>query len=37
VAGFGAHTLVKDVISGTFYLLDEAFWVGEYIQRAPLH
>jgi Mechanosensitive ion channel len=31
VAGFGAHTLLKDVTSGTFYLLD-AFRVGDYIQ-----
>jgi small-conductance mechanosensitive channel len=30
--GFGAQTLVKDVISGMFYLLDDAFRVGEYIQ-----
>jgi small-conductance mechanosensitive channel len=32
VAGIGAHTLLKDVTSGTFYLLDDAFRVGEYIQ-----
>ena len=30
--GFGAQTLVKDVIGGIFYLLDDAFRVGEYIQ-----
>jgi small-conductance mechanosensitive channel len=30
--GFGAQTLVKDVISGMFYLLDDAFRIGEYIQ-----
>ena len=30
--GFGAQTLVKDLISGIFYLLDDAFRVGEYIQ-----
>ena len=29
---FGSQTLVKDVISGIFYLLDDAFRVGEYIQ-----
>ncbi len=29
--GFGAQTLVKDVISGIFYLFDDAFRVGEYI------
>jgi small-conductance mechanosensitive channel len=32
VARFSAHTLLKDVTSGTFYLLDDAFRVGEYIQ-----
>jgi small-conductance mechanosensitive channel len=30
--GFGAQTLVKDVISGVFYLFDDTFRVGEYIQ-----
>ncbi|CAN7505184.1 mechanosensitive ion channel family protein [Rhizobium leguminosarum] len=30
--GFGSQTLVKDVVSGVFYLLDDAFRVGEYIQ-----
>ena len=30
--GFGSQTLVRDVISGMFYLLDDAFRVGEYIQ-----
>jgi small-conductance mechanosensitive channel len=30
--GFGSQTLVKDIISGMFYLLDDAFRVGEYIQ-----
>ena len=29
--GFGAQTLVKDIISGMFYLFDDAFRVGEYI------
>ncbi|MGX5803408.1 mechanosensitive ion channel family protein [Bradyrhizobium sp. Arg314] len=29
--GFGAQTIVKDVISGVFFLLDDAFRVGEYI------
>jgi small-conductance mechanosensitive channel len=29
--GFGAQTLVKDVIAGIFFLLDDAFRVGEYI------
>jgi small-conductance mechanosensitive channel len=30
--GFGSQTVVKDVISGVFYMLDDAFRVGEYIQ-----
>lgn len=30
--GFGSQTLVKDVISGVFFLLDDAFRVGEYIE-----
>ena len=30
--GFGAQTLVKDIISGVFFLLDDAFRLGEYIQ-----
>ena len=29
--GFGAQTLVRDIISGAFYLMDDAFRVGEYI------
>ncbi|MEZ0171365.1 mechanosensitive ion channel family protein [Microvirga sp. TS319] len=30
--GFGSQALVRDVISGIFYLLDDAFRVGEYVQ-----
>lgn len=30
--GFGAQTLVKDVISGVLYMMDDAFRVGDYIQ-----
>ena len=33
--GFGSQTLVKDVFSGVFYLLDDAFRVGEYITQRP--
>jgi small-conductance mechanosensitive channel len=29
--GFGAQTFVRDVMAGMFYLLDDAFRVGEYI------
>ncbi len=28
--GFGAQTLVRDIVSGFFYLLDDAFRIGEY-------
>ena len=30
--GLGAQTLVRDMISGLFYLLEDTFRVGEYIQ-----
>jgi small-conductance mechanosensitive channel len=29
--GFGAQTLVRDILSGVFFLLDDAFRKGEYI------
>ncbi len=29
--GFGAQTLVRDIISGAFFLADDAFRLGEYI------
>jgi len=29
--GFGAQTLVKDVVSGVFFLFDDAFRMGEYV------
>ena len=29
--GFGAQTLVKDIVAGMFYLLDDAFRIGEYV------
>ncbi len=32
--GFGAQKLVADMFSGFFYLLDDAFRVGEYIESA---
>jgi len=34
--GFGAQKLVQDVISGIFFLLDDAFRRGEYIEAASL-
>jgi moderate conductance mechanosensitive channel len=30
--GFGAQTLVRDVISGVFFLLEDVFRIGEYIE-----
>ncbi len=29
--GFGAQTLVRDIVAGVFFLLDDAFRVGEYV------
>lgn len=29
--GFGAQTLVRDVVSGVFFLADDAFRIGEYL------
>jgi small-conductance mechanosensitive channel len=34
--GFGAQTLVRDIISGVFFLLDDAFRVGEYIESGGI-
>ena len=34
--GFGAQTLVRDVLSGVFFLLDEAFRVGELIESGGI-
>jgi moderate conductance mechanosensitive channel len=34
--GFGAQTLVRDVVSGIFFLIDDAFRVGEYIEAGTL-
>jgi small-conductance mechanosensitive channel len=30
--GFGAQTLVKDIIAGVFFLMDDAFRVGDFIE-----
>ena len=32
--GFGSQTLVKDILSGIFFLMDDAFRVGDYIETA---
>jgi len=34
--GFGAQTLVRDVIAGLFFLIDDAFRFGEYIDTGRL-
>jgi small-conductance mechanosensitive channel len=34
--GFGAQTLVRDIISGVFFLVDDAFRVGDYIQAGSV-
>ena len=30
--GFGSQTLVKDIIAGVFFLVDDAFRVGDYVE-----
>jgi len=30
--GFGSQTLVKDIIAGIFFLIDDAFRVGDYVE-----
>jgi moderate conductance mechanosensitive channel len=34
--GFGAQTLVRDILSGVFFLLDDAFRVGEYVESGGI-
>lgn len=34
--GFGAQALVRDIVSGIFFLVDDAFRVGEYIEIGEL-
>jgi small-conductance mechanosensitive channel len=34
--GFGAQTLVKDIIAGVFFLLDDAFRIGEYVKSGEV-
>ena len=34
--GFGAQTLVRDIVSGVFFLIDDAFRIGEYIEMGDL-
>lgn len=34
--GFGAQTLVRDIFSGIFFLIDDAFRVGDYIETGNM-
>jgi len=34
--GFGSQTLVRDILSGVFFLIDDAFRVGEYIETGSI-
>ena len=34
--GFGAQTLVRDIFSGIFFLIDDAFRVGDYIETGKM-
>ncbi|MEZ5931613.1 MAG: mechanosensitive ion channel family protein [Alphaproteobacteria bacterium] len=34
--GFGAQTLVRDIVSGIFFLIDDAFRRGEYIEMGDV-
>jgi small-conductance mechanosensitive channel len=34
--GFGSQTLVKDIVSGIFYLVDDAFRIGDYVDSGKL-
>ena len=34
--GFGAQKLVQDIISGIFFLVDDAFRIGEYVEAGTL-
>ncbi|MBX2829598.1 MAG: mechanosensitive ion channel family protein [Rhodospirillales bacterium] len=34
--GFGSQALVRDVVAGVFFLLDDAFRIGEYIEAENL-
>jgi small-conductance mechanosensitive channel len=34
--GFGSQTLVRDILSGVFFLIDDAFRVGDYIEAGGI-
>ncbi|MGA7876238.1 MAG: mechanosensitive ion channel family protein [Desulfoferrobacter sp.] len=34
--GFGSQTLVKDIVSGVFFLVDDAFRLGDYVESGSV-
>ena len=34
--GFGTQTLVRDIVSGVFFLVDDSFRLGEYVDVGPV-
>ncbi len=34
--GFGAQTLIQDIIAGLFFLMDDAFRIGEYVEMGDI-
>ena len=34
--GFGSQTLVRDIVSGIFFLIDDAFRIGEYVDMGQV-
>lgn len=34
--GFGSQTLVKDIVSGVFFLVDDAFRLGDYVESGQV-
>jgi small-conductance mechanosensitive channel len=34
--GFGTQTLVKDLVSGVFFLIDDDFRIGDYVDTGKL-
>jgi moderate conductance mechanosensitive channel len=34
--GFGAQTLVRDIISGVFFLIDDSFRIGDYVESGEV-
>jgi small-conductance mechanosensitive channel len=36
IAGLGAQSLLKDILAGIFYIIDDAFRIGEYVETGTL-